>query len=343
MKKINIISMVCAVFLVGGCDHYSDKLAAMNDVSGGFSQNAPQQIAYNNLSDVAQIEPAAGGAMASGIINRATNVASKSKKFSHYLKGQYIQLAKYEQDEAHDYAAAKYYTDKIEKLQSGDMVMPASLKDFNIPADKRGEMQEARASLVEAMKTYRSPENRQQLAVAQASFDCWMDQVEDQKPRNKQNCRAEFNEAMGSLVAQIDTYAGGNDMAFNVPIQSLTTVISEETRLSLARALNQWRQQEGQGFQMQLSPNSSSTIEEQSRQLAIVRRIMEYNGVSAADIVNAPASGSSFQLMIKKPEQAAIRPTIEAPIQAAIQPSFATNPMPQKPAAPRRISYAVDY
>ncbi len=319
--------MVCGLLALGGCDHYSNKLAAMNDTPSTQSI----QLAYTQPNDVSQIEPAAGGAM-----------AGEGKKFSQYLKGKYIQLAKFEQDQAHDYSTAKYYTDKIEKLQDGQMVMPASLKDFDIPADKQAEMSQARASLIEAMKTYRSPENRQLLASAQASFDCWMDQVEDQKSDNKQTCRGEFNESMSALVAQIDTFAGGTDMAFTVPLRNQTTVISEETRLSLARALTQWRKYEGQGFQMQLSPSRLSSVEEQSRQIAIVRRIMEYNDVSPSDIVTALASDSAFQLLITQPAQAAVRQNFVTQQPVVIQ-SSQQKPVIQQPASARRISYAVDY
>jgi OOP family OmpA-OmpF porin len=172
MTKIPLLTMICATVTLGACDHYSTKLASL----------APSQT---DISHVAEISPAAGGEM----------------NFSDYLTNEYLQLANYEQNIRQDYTAAQYYTRKIEKLENGQMVSPASFDDFKIKSSQIGELGMARTDLVDAMHTYNIPENRYVLAIAQSRYDCWMDQVEDRPEESRAySCKVQFNQAMSSLI-----------------------------------------------------------------------------------------------------------------------------------------------
>ena len=181
MKKTSILSIISTVFVLGACDHYSTKLASMD---------SPQRAPYQ---DVSAIMPAAGGYF----LDEMT--------FKDYLLNEYKQLANYEHGIRGDYQAAKYYTQKIEKLQQGQMVAPASFSDFKIGKVYRQDLKDARYDLVEAMQVFNIPENRYALAIAQSRYDCWMDQTEEHKEFS--GCEMEFKQAMDSLVIPLDYYS----------------------------------------------------------------------------------------------------------------------------------------
>lgn len=177
MNKFSLLSMMGVIFVLGGCDHYSTKLASLTTSETNF----------NNVADIA---PAAGVGIGAEM------------NFSDYLANEYKNLAIYEQNIRKDYTAAKYYTGKIEKLKKGQMVYPASFDDFNVQSKNVEGLSSARADLISAMHTYNIPENRYSLAVAQGQYDCWMDQAEDYPDETSPySCEARFDQAMSSLVA----------------------------------------------------------------------------------------------------------------------------------------------
>ncbi|HPF77981.1 MAG TPA: hypothetical protein PLF01_01695 [Alphaproteobacteria bacterium] len=166
MNKFSLLSISCAAIFLSGCDHYSAKLASLDE---------PVQEVY-------EIAPASGGEMS----------------FGKYLETQYYQMARYEQDKMYDYKAAKYYTEKAQALSQGKMVAPASPEEFDISASKMPALQEARMDLEDALHLFNIPENRYAMAMAQSRYDCWVDEAEENKEMPK--CRAEFEQAMRSLV-----------------------------------------------------------------------------------------------------------------------------------------------
>lgn len=167
MKKIPILSIVCALFALNACDHYSERLAAL-DISS---------------EDVANISPASGGDIT----------------FRQYLANEYYTLARFENDNMYDYQAAKYYTEKAESLTAGKMVSPASLNDFYIGDKDTTSLSAARSDLIYALKHYNIPENRYPLAIAQSRYDCWVEQTADYDAQSV--CKKQFEDAMYSLTA----------------------------------------------------------------------------------------------------------------------------------------------
>lgn len=186
MKKTTTLFFVFMALIVSGCDHYSEKMAAMES-------NTSRTAFYQ---DVSNIEPAAGG-----------EHFSSSMTFKSHLKSEYLTLASYENNVRHDYRAAKYYTNQIEKLQDGQMVYPANFNDFRVLPEHKAELEEAREDLIEALKLFNIPENRQTLAFAQGRFDCWMDRAEDRPDESATcNCRKDFENALNNLVVDPEYY-----------------------------------------------------------------------------------------------------------------------------------------
>lgn len=172
MKKISILSIACALFALNACDHYSDRLAALD----------------TNSVDIANISPASGGDMT----------------FGQYLANEYYTLARYENDNMFDYQAANYYTKKAESLSAGKMVSPARVNDFSIDDKDVTSLSSARSELIYALKHYNIPENRYPLAIAQSRYDCWVEQSADYEEQSV--CKKQFEDAMHSLTAH-DPYS----------------------------------------------------------------------------------------------------------------------------------------
>lgn len=260
MAKKSILSACCAIALLTGCDHYSNKLAQMD--------TAP--------SDVQALSPAAGGDMS----------------FGQHLANEYYHLARYEQDKMYDYRAAKRYTRKMEQISQGQLVGPSPIEEFKIEEEKRADLAIAREQLLDALQSYNIPENRYNLAMAQSRFDCWLDQAEE-NPENVTTCRNEFNHAMASLVPP-----DGSMMVFQVPFDAESMVLSEEARISIGRALSLWRVNNSQSGGLTLTPAMGVSADVAERQISMVRSILQFNGVppSAINVGEPSEEASAFEI-----------------------------------------------
>lgn len=178
MKNITIAS-VCAVLSLGACSHYSDDLASMDKKMGVqqyASTTAPQDIA-----------PAAG--MASNQTLNAT------------LASEYYTLARYENDKAYDYKAAKMYTQKAKMASDGKLVVPSKVSSFDVPEQWQPELNDARKELITALKTQNTPENASALGTAQTRYECWLERAEEAADETHyQSCKSDFEAAMAQLV-----------------------------------------------------------------------------------------------------------------------------------------------
>ncbi len=280
MTKSSLLSIGCAVFVMTACDHYSQQLAALDKSS------------YEGR-EVSQIAPAAGGMI-------------DNRSFSGHLLSEYTKLARYEQDH-YDYKAANYYTKKAKFLSEGKLVSPASIKEFNVPANKKEEFIQARENLITALKTYNIPSNRYALAKAQTQYDCWLEQEEESLDGGKaSSCQNDFVLSLASLHKP-----DAQGARFSIPFDSGSMVLGEDSRNPLAEVLSFWKNNIGQGNQVILSPAAGISAQESARQTSIISSILQFNGVPAADIHvqgddtasafldNAPSD--SFEIIIQPP------------------------------------------
>ncbi|HPD82701.1 MAG: hypothetical protein R3D88_02460 [Alphaproteobacteria bacterium] len=248
MKKFTTISMLCAALSIGACDHYSEKLA----VYEGQNPN------------VAAISPAAG----------------EDITFSGYLANEYLQLAEYENNTKKDYKAAKYYTAKIEILNGGQMVAPATVKEFKIDEKQTPNVMAERDNLISALQTYNIPENRQVLAKAQSRYDCWLEQLEDHPEDDiPLTCETEYKQAMASLALPLD-----RDIRFAIPFDETGSLVNGQAQQSFGKVLNFWNNNQGRNIQVSLLPPSGVTPEQAEQQISTVRGMLEYNGIPSYKI-----------------------------------------------------------
>ena len=270
MKKISFLSTLCALTFLSGCDHYSNRMAAMAP---------PTQSIY-------QIEPAAGDGMASDMTYRQV------------LAVQYYNLAKHEQEEMYDYAAAKYYLTKAEKLNQGQMVSPAKLSDFETNPAQKNALSDGRATLISALKTYSIPENRYKLAAAQTKFDCWLEQQAEK--RNEQAAMACKNQFLKSLASL--TPPNFEVVKYIVPFSSNEMALTEEGQGSIAQLLNDWKETRQDGSSITLRPGAQTVPPTAANQASMIRSILQFNGVPAPVIERSTSISDGFIIELKKPK-----------------------------------------
>lgn len=187
MTRFSKFFLVMTAVSLGACSHYSDDLSSLDN---SMKAN-PTALAYNATATSPQdIQPAAGGA------------ASTGGSINTFLARDYYNLARYENDKAFDYKAAKQFTQKAVKAQKGEMIVPSKISAFDIPEERVGELTQARTGLISALKEQNTPENAATLAKAQSSFDCWLERAEEaDEDTHFAECKTQFEQSMAMLIA----------------------------------------------------------------------------------------------------------------------------------------------
>ncbi len=219
MKVISLVSMA-AIAVLGACSHYSEDLASME----GKIPAAPVQMAMT--STVQDIAPAAGGSVSMETMNSA-------------LARQYYEMAKYENDKAYDYKAAKQYTQKAMMASKGKVVAPSKISDFDIPQEKQAELSTARGQLISALQTQNAIENQQALASAQINFDCWLERAEEAADEGHYaSCKNDFQQAMAVLAMPAAGDATASASTYSLKFVANSAVMDEASKKDIEHVAN---------------------------------------------------------------------------------------------------------
>lgn len=208
MKKLNLYT-VAAMVALGGCSHYGEDLSALD-----AEMTKPVLVATSAPAQNPQdITPAAGGG--AGMMPESTSAQSQyaaptaitatataaPSALPQYLAREYYAMAKYENDTAYDYRAAKSYTQKAMMAAKGKAVAPSKLESFDLNAQRAAELNTARAQLTTALAEQNTLENAQSLAKAQARYECWIERAEEAvNDAHYESCKSEFEAAMATLT-----------------------------------------------------------------------------------------------------------------------------------------------
>lgn len=123
--------------------------------------------------------------------------------FTKALTKEYKDLAAFEADEMYDWRDAGFYARKALASANGDNVGPQEPGERDLPQDVLPEIQQTRTRLLTALDGGARDNKPEIAARAQARFDCWLEQQEE----NFQNdhisaCRDELLAALAELEAQ---------------------------------------------------------------------------------------------------------------------------------------------
>lgn len=134
-------------------------------------------------------------------LNEAQSVGSP---FTQSLAAEYREYANREMHEMMDYPDALHFARKGLAAAAGETVMPEPLSDWNLTTEHMQELGTARGRLVVAFDTGAREMYPQEAAVAQARFDCWIEQQEENwQADDIANCKNQFMQAMDSLEAKL--------------------------------------------------------------------------------------------------------------------------------------------
>ena len=126
------------------------------------------------------------------------NMEPKGSAFNKALHSEYIKLSSMEMAET-DWSDAGFFNLKARSAGMGEMVEPQMMSGRSLPADKVAEMTKARADLVAVLKAGAGAKP-EAAARAQAGFDCWMqEQEENFQPDDIAACKKYFMAAMKEL------------------------------------------------------------------------------------------------------------------------------------------------
>ena len=132
--------------------------------------------------------------------NRALDTTPSGSAFDNHLYKEYIDLAGEETGE-NDYGNADVFATRAIAAAAGNSGEPEELANRTLPEGTEGDLQVARATLVGAFAKSAKEKIPDQAARAQAMYECWMEEQEENiEPDDIAACRAAFEEALVQIA-----------------------------------------------------------------------------------------------------------------------------------------------
>ncbi len=129
----------------------------------------------------------------------AMHASSKGPAFNDALFKNYQMLAKMEADEQ-DWSDADFFGQRALQTAAGEAPDPQALADRDIPEAHAGDLIGARNMLMAALEDGAREASPQAAADAQAGFDCWMQEAEENiQPADIKWCRDMFEKGMNAM------------------------------------------------------------------------------------------------------------------------------------------------
>lgn len=133
-------------------------------------------------------------------LESAKGLSPSGDAFSASLYTEYLVLAEMEYAEG-DYMDSDEFSARAIASANGNPPAPEELNARDIPEAAQGELAAARSMLTEALAAGAATSKPDAAARAQASFDCWMqEQEENFQPADIRWCRDRFDAAMAQLA-----------------------------------------------------------------------------------------------------------------------------------------------
>ncbi len=124
--------------------------------------------------------------------------------FTQALAAEYRTFANIELKDMFDYPDALHFARKGLAAASGDVVLPEPVSDWNLSETHIQELGAARGRLIVAYDLGAREVAPELSARAQAKFDCWIEQQEENwQDEDILNCKSEFIEAMNQLEGSL--------------------------------------------------------------------------------------------------------------------------------------------
>jgi len=135
-------------------------------------------------------------------VQAINEVSGSGNAFTQALTTEYRSFVNSELDSYEDHADSLHFSRKGLSAARGDMVMPEAVSDWNLMPGQAEELIVARSRLVNVF-AFGAREMQPQLsAVAQARFDCWIEEQEENFQQDQISaCKSQFMDALAQLEA----------------------------------------------------------------------------------------------------------------------------------------------
>lgn len=127
--------------------------------------------------------------------------------FSQQLVNEYRVFSKFLYDNDFDFSDSVHFARKGLSVASGEEVFPEPVVDWDVRREHIAELSSSRARLIRAIKGGARQMEPQKSAIAQARFDCWIEESEEGNHEN--DCKRQFEE----LLPQLEQAAGNTNIA----------------------------------------------------------------------------------------------------------------------------------
>lgn len=261
----------------------------------------------------AQDIPVVGGLFGGGAAGTAQAQPAQAAAmgpFERQLQAEYLQLARFERDTMADFASADTFAAKAAAVGSRP-VQPEQPQDWNIQDQATAaEISTARQELVSILDGGARERAPYQAAVAQARFDCWVEQAEEGWQTNDiRACRAMYRQALADLrgamaPAPQPVAAPLGEPQFLVFFdfdRSTLTPTAQQTIDEVARSVREGRVQQVQvvGHADTVGPDAYNQRLSEARAEAVRQRLVQA-GVDAQRISTAGRGQSD--LLVETPD-----------------------------------------
>lgn len=133
--------------------------------------------------------------------------AAQASAFNQQLSEEYKLLAKFEADEMQDFIDAEHFAEKGIGAANSRPTQPDKVWDRSLPREDIPELVDARARLIDAFDNDVKTRYPIEAATAQAKFDCWLEQQEENyQPAHIAACRKAFRTALRSMYGKERAY-----------------------------------------------------------------------------------------------------------------------------------------
>jgi len=132
-------------------------------------------------------------------LDKARMVEPKGNDFSTALYKEYMALSELEFLEG-DYWDSDVFASRAISAAGNNPTSPEEMSERKLPPANKGELATARRELVEALAATATEKASVNAAQAQAAFDCWMqEQEENFQPDDIARCRADYMASMNAV------------------------------------------------------------------------------------------------------------------------------------------------
>lgn len=134
------------------------------------------------------------------MVDKLENTKPAGSAFNQQLTQEYKVLARFEADDMQDFHDAGHFAEKGIAASQNQPTKPDDVWARNVPKKNVTELTTARSQLVEVLDQDAGSRYPQEAATAQAKFDCWLEQQEENyQPAHIAACRNAFNTAMQTI------------------------------------------------------------------------------------------------------------------------------------------------